>query len=205
MTKDANKILDNAISHIEQIQNMLDDFDNCLTQQIINEKIVDTSELFSPDASIPEMYFNELRYQQLNIIYPNTLRSSLFLTAYGTFESSLDILSDYYFANNRLGISPKELNDKGITRSEKYLTKLVGLNFPSDRDEWKSIKEVADIRHCIIHANGIVSQYTKANVINLLVRKYSGISIENDHIIIEKDFIKLFTDWCKNILILLTA
>jgi hypothetical protein len=186
MTKDAITILNNTITHIEQIQNMLDDFDNCLSQQIKNEKIVDTSELFTRDASIPEMYFNELRYQQLHVIYPNTLRSSLFLTAYGTFESSIDILSDYYFANNKLRISPKDLNDKGITRSEKYLTKLVDLNFPSDRDEWKSIKELADIRHCIIHANGIVSQYTKSDVINLLVKKYSGISIENDHLIIEK-------------------
>jgi len=203
MTKEANTILENTVSHFKQIQNMAIDIEQMLITQVSNENIVDTTELFSTDTTIPQMFFNELRYQQLNIIYPNILWSSLFLTAYANLESCLDLLSDYYFDIKNLNISPKDLKDRGIQRSQKYLTKLVNLNFPSDTNEWESIKKVVCIRHCLIHANGIVSQFNEPKTICSVVEKYSEIRIENDHIIITKEFVKLFTTWCEKLLLFL--
>lgn len=201
LPKEANKILETTVTYIKQIQNIADDIEQMLKTQIKIENIVETNDLFSTESSIPQMYFNELRYQQLNIIYPNILWSSLFLTAYANLESSLDLLSDYFFHKTNLNISPEDLKDSGIKRSKKYLVKLVGLNFPYDRIEWKSIIEVAHIRHCIIHTNGIVSQYRNINTINSVIHKYQEIRIEDDHIIITKEFVRLFTTWCEHLLL----
>ena len=197
MTKDAIEILDKAIDSIDHIDQMLIELESYLKKQIKNENIVEPSGLLFQSGSLAATLLNNLRYQQLNIIFPNTLWSSLFLTLYGIFESTLDILSDYYFENNDLNFSPKELNYKGISRSEIYLRKMVGINFPSDIEQWESIKESADIRHCIIHANGIVDQFNKASSINMLVKKYPGISIEHNHLIIRKQFVETFIFWCR--------
>ncbi len=199
--KEANTILENTVSHFKQIQNIAADLEQMLETQIIGENLVETIKLFPTDSSIPQMFFNELRYQQFNIIYPNILWSSLFLTAYANLESSLDLLSDYYFISKNLNISPKDLKDRGIARSKKYLTKLVGLKFPDDTKDWDSINEVAYIRHCLIHANGIVSQTNDNEKIHSVVKKYPEIKIENDHIIITKDFVNSFTSWCENLLL----
>jgi hypothetical protein len=201
MIKEANTILENTISHFKQIQYMAADIEQMLETQIIGEKLVETIKLFPTDSSIPQMFFNELRYQQLNIIYPNILWSSIFLTAYAILESSLDLLSDYYFRSKNLNISPKDLKDRGITRSKKYLTKLVGLKFPDNTRDWDSINEVAYIRHCLIHANGIVSQTNDNEKIYSVVKKYPEVKVENDHIIITKDFVSLFAAWCEKFLI----
>ena len=72
MPNEANTILENTVSHFKQIQNMALDIEQMLITQVSNENIVETTELFSTDSTIPQMFFNELRYQQLNIIYPNT-------------------------------------------------------------------------------------------------------------------------------------
>jgi hypothetical protein len=205
MTKDAIEILDNAIDNIDHIDHMLLELETYLKKQIQDENIVEPSGLLFGSGSIASRLLNNLRYDQLNIIYPNTLWSSLFLTIYGIFESTLDILSDYFFENNNLSFSPKELNYKGISRSEIYLKKMVGINFRSDLEQWESIKESADIRHCIIHANGIVNQYNKGNVINSLVEKYPGISVEHNHLIIKKQFIESFISWCRVIFIQLRS
>lgn len=203
MPNEANTILENTVSHFKQIRSMAIDIEQMLKTQVNNENIVETTELFSTDSTIPQMFFNELRYQQLNIIYPNILWSSLFLTAYANLESCLDLLSDYYFDTKSLKISPKDLKDRGIQRSKKYLTKMVGLEFPDNTNDWESINKVARIRHCLIHANGIVSQSNDSIEIYSVVQQYSAIRIDNDHIIITKDFVDEFTTWCEKLLLFL--
>lgn len=201
MPKEADTILETTGSHFKQIHNIADDIEQMLKTQISNENIVETKELYSTDTSIPQMFFNELRYQQLNVIYPNILWSSLFFTAYANLESSLDLLSDYYFVIKNLSKSPKDLKERGIKRSEKYLTKFAGLKFPDDTNDWKSINKVSRIRHCLIHANGIVSQSNHSKEINNVVKQYPEIIIDNDHIIITKNFVNLFTSWCEKLLL----
>jgi hypothetical protein len=201
MTKDEISILTTATSHFKQIRNIIAEIDDMLKKKIRIENVEFPSNIFLKKTSLLQSYFDNLRHQQLNTIYPNILWSSLFLTAYATFESALDLLSDYYHLLKNINISPNELKDRGVKRSEKYLTKLVFLKYPTDSHNWDSINELADIRHCIIHANGIVSQYNNSKTVYSIVEKYSEIKIDNDHIVLTKDFVFLFTTLCENFLV----
>jgi hypothetical protein len=200
MTSAANAIIITSITQLKQIRSIVGEVDNMLHNKKVLENLGDidlSSNKFSEQSSLIQTLAKYLRNQQLSIVYPNLLWSSLFLTSYSTLESTLDMLSDYYAKEKNIDIQPKELKDSGIKRSEKYLSKLVKIKFPAKKDNWKSINDVSCIRHCIVHANGNIHQSNKPETIHEVVKKYDQLKIRYDHIVITKEFVLLFIDWCE--------
>ena len=204
MTKEETSILTTAISHFKQICNVIEEIEDMLKKKTRIEKVEYPPILLFGKTSLLKFHYDRMRHQQLNTIYPNILWSSLFLTVYATIESALDLLSDYYHLDQNINIAPNELKDRGLKRSEKYLTKLAGFKYPDDSQNLKLINELADIRNCIIHANGIVSQSSNSKKVNDIVEKYSDIKIEYDQIVLTKVFVMLFTTSCEKFLVELT-
>ncbi len=124
-----------------------------------------------------KIMFDSMRHRQLYYQYPNIIWSSLFLSAYGYFESALDILSDYYFEKKELDIKPRDLRYTGLKRSEFYLLKVARIKFPANKHNWDSINKVAPIRHCLIHANGVIEQSNESEKIKSIVKDCSKLEV----------------------------
>ena len=91
---------------------------------------------------------------QLNSLienYPQLLFKSLFMAVYSHFERYLIDLCNAVRESESLSLKPKDLGDKGIRRSQAYLKKVAGLNFPANTKEWQVIKLVTEIRNKLVH------------------------------------------------------
>lgn len=127
-------------------------------------------------------------YFELDRDLPSVLRYSVFTQAYSFLEHALlnyckDALKDF-----QLTISHKDLNGNGINKYHKYLTKVVGLNFPDDTDEWKVIKAYNIIRNCISHALGNIEDTTNQKKITQAVNELKHVHIDNSKISFDENF-----------------
>jgi hypothetical protein len=101
-----------------------------------------------------EVYADDVA--QVKERFPAILRGSVLLSLYSQFEHFLDRMCDQ-FATERRVPKAKESHpkDKGILRSQKYLKKMIGLQFPDQTEAWKRLKYVGKIRNRFAHAGGI--------------------------------------------------
>ena len=54
-----------------------------------------------------------------------------------------------------LEITYKDMNEKGIKRSRRYLEKVFGISFDSVKEEWDEINGLAKLRNAIVHDDSI--------------------------------------------------
>ena len=75
----------------------------------------------------------------------------MFLASYAALEQCLDGLADQWQEERSLTLKPSDLSDRGIERSKAYLTKVVGMPFPSGSSEWGRIRHLRTIRNQLAH------------------------------------------------------
>jgi hypothetical protein len=85
-----------------------------------------------------------------------------------------------------------DISGKGIKQSEKYLKKVIKIDFPSDAKQWKAIEDYSKIRNILIHSDGLFPNNNKE--FSSLITKYRGLNNrtyydENNYITLEKEFV----------------
>jgi len=99
----------------------------------------------------PKFNFEHNHYANLSNEFPNTLRRSAFISLWSYFENSLNVLCEVYEFHRSLNVSYNEMKGKGIDRSKLYLTKIIGLDFPTSSN-WDKIRKLQRIRNNIVHS-----------------------------------------------------
>jgi hypothetical protein len=119
------------------------------------EKHLESMAASRPQEEQDALYENHLDdYLQLRDDLPAVFRSSVLLALYSQFEHHLNELCDGLAREKNFKILAKDLADRGIVRSQKYMKKALGLEFPDQSSEWTRLRFVADVRNRIAHAGG---------------------------------------------------
>lgn len=85
-------------------------------------------------------------------VFAQVLRRSLFISAYGIIEQSLDQICINLQKERNYRVLLSDLKDRGIMRSKTYLVKVVGFSFSETAAEWQRIKAYQDLRNYLAHS-----------------------------------------------------
>ncbi|EHN67944.1 hypothetical protein [Aliivibrio fischeri] len=122
-------------------------------------------------------------------IYPSIHRESLIISIFNLLEHHLNVLCLKFSEVFALNLKVNDLKDKGITRSFKYFSKVVGLSFKSVEKEKTFIANVNKLRNFIVHNGSIINQNNEVN----FVRRNEFLSLtSSNRLIISNGFITEF-------------
>lgn len=134
-------------------------------------------------------------YWQIKKVFPGILWSSLFVTCYSLLESELRSLCEALWHLKNCPLKPSELADKGITRSQTYLKKVVKIKFPDRTMQWQEIKNYNLLRNKFAHGEDRVWDTKEDRKFKSYVEKKTSISLdEHGRILISRDFIQEVID-----------
>ncbi len=104
---------------------------------------------------------------------PRVLSYSLVTLLHSIVETQLTALCGRLQDIHSHALKVKEISGDPIERAKIYLTKVVGLGVGSDTD-WETIRDLAKLRHVIVHRGGAVGAEPKQqSEVDALVKKYS--------------------------------
>lgn len=104
--------------------------------------------------------------------------NSFLLFIYSDFENILDGICNEYASKTNQDILLKDINGRGIERSNLYLSKVAKFKLPN-QELCKDVFLLRDIRNCLVHAGGVtgsqdlITRVTKTNVVHILDIEYS--------------------------------
>jgi hypothetical protein len=90
--------------------------------------------------------------------YPEIIRESLFVRILAEVEALLDRASVSLGERHELPIEPRDLRDRGIRRSWKYLTMVCGLDLSSAKDAYEILLLEGEVRNAVVHRRSVVQR-----------------------------------------------
>jgi hypothetical protein len=129
---------------------------------------------------------------QFGSVFPSILYKSIFLHIYAVMESSLVEICNNLRKLLKADLMLYDISGRGIKKSEKYLKKVIKIDFPSDSKHWKALEDYSKIRNVLIHSDGLFPNNNKE--FSSLLTKYRGLNLhtyydENNYITLEKEFV----------------
>lgn len=108
------------------------------------------------DTEIAKKINDATGYERDNVIgNTNATRQSLlravFVSAYAILEQHLDEVSLVEKERVSASLSPSDLKDRGIKRSIKYANKVLGKHIDQNKEHWKDLIALQDLRNHLIH------------------------------------------------------
>ena len=120
------------------------------------------------------------KFYKLEETFPRILRYSFFVHIYSLLEHTLLRIADDVRQSRKLGLSPGDLKDDGITRAKTYLKKVAGIQFPDSTSEWQDILALNSLRNVIVHSGGYLAEdHHKKDQIEGLMKRWPEISLSN--------------------------
>ena len=124
--------------------------------------------------------------------YKQIHRKSMLVGAFSVLENKLNLLCPIC---GKLVDSKIELSDfrgSGIDKAMKYLNKVVGIEFPTDRGIWQTLKKVQKVRNSIVHNNGEIKFSKLENELKGYIEKCDLIKLDGavNAIIFERGYIE---------------
>jgi hypothetical protein len=95
--------------------------------------------------------------------FSNLLRTSFFVSLYSYLENQVNNECQRSKQENpQIKISLSDIRGRGIIRAKIYLVKVLDTSFPFGKDPtWESIQWLNEVRNCIVHSEGRVSDKLK--------------------------------------------
>lgn len=87
---------------------------------------------------------------------PYLYRGSALLTILGFFEHNLNAVCESLRKERGVTTGITDLPGRGLRRSKLYITKHIGLSFPSNSESWGLVLKYADVRNLIAHRDSLV-------------------------------------------------
>lgn len=124
-------------------------------------------------------------------LYPNTVRYSIFIVLYGQFEYTMNEACLELEEDHPNAVRLSDLNHRGITRSYKYLEKVVGIAQPFEPDSWKKLKDLNRLRNVIVHNDAKVEKH-ESEIVKAIERinKWAPVRIEEKKVLLSQRFIE---------------
>lgn len=155
----------------------------------INELLASESETF--DRKIKKLKRRTMKEDieswALKTLYPDTIRYAMFVAIYSQFEFYLNETCKELERKHKIKLS--DLKDRGITRANTYLKKVVGFEAPFDRQSWQKVTDLNIVRNWIVHADGTIGPHDDIKVINR-INNWAPVEVRDSKIILSKPFNK---------------
>lgn len=129
---------------------------------------------------------------KVEFLLPRFFWGSFIISLYAVYETSVIEVANLLQKHQNQGISINDLKGEFIPKSKKYYDKLLKFELCGDEKVWQRIKDFANVRHAIAHANGRIEMLTKENknAITKLLKEKSGISTYHNYLIVDSSFAK---------------
>lgn len=112
---------------------------------------------------------------QFQIVFPEILWKSIFLSIYFLTENSLDQICNNLEKVKNNSLSLKDISGNGIYRSSNYLKKVCDISSCFGSKEWHTIMDFNKIRNVLVHSDGV---FPKENIrLTKIISKYKEISL----------------------------
>jgi hypothetical protein len=120
---------------------------------------------------------------QLQEIFPEILRKSLFITTHSFLEHQLNQICKFFSDQQEYKLKISDLRHEGIIRAQVYLKKVVGIDFPDQTPTWSEIKEYNRIRNVFVHSEGKLNDSPKSGEIRAFIQRKGSIELSEDNTI----------------------
>ena len=131
-----------------QLEHKLANFNDWVTKQAAHLSEAEKHDLY---ASVG------LEHTELSQIHPQILRQSLVIALASFLEKTLNSLCQDFRKHWQIDLSFHDIHGKGITRAQKYLKKVIKIDFPDTNAAWQNILLINEIRNFYVHSEGNVS------------------------------------------------
>ncbi len=122
--------------------------------------------------------------------FPSLQRRSALITLHSFFETELNKLCGLYKSEKHFRVGVGDLKGKGIDRSMLYLEKVAEINIHKHSPEWTVIRQIRDVRNCIVHGDAKVGVKGEGNaIINFVSGNEFLTCNDEDEIVVQKGFL----------------
>jgi hypothetical protein len=122
--------------------------------------------------------------------FPSLQRRSALITLHSFFETELNKLCRLYKSEKHFRLGVRDLKGKGIDRSMLYLEKVAEINVHKNSPEWAAIRQIRDVRNCIVHGDARVGVTGEASTIINFVSGNEFLTCNDDHeLVLQKGFL----------------
>nr|WP_295924652.1 hypothetical protein [uncultured Dyadobacter sp.] len=137
-----------------------------------------------------ELYNRKLLFE--NIVEAN-LRSSVIVSLVTLLEVELQRICNAFKKSLSLKISHSDFKGTIIDQFKLYLTKVVMINYNFGTTEFESIREIIELRNCLVHYEGVIEdfygrKFDRVKTLKDLNRKFSSIQvIDDEYVYLDKE------------------
>lgn len=136
----------------------------------------------------------------LEMIIRPTFRASFIVHLYSILEKELNSICKRVKNELGLKIGIDDLAGKGISRSRLFLAKVVGVDFANLNSHWQFLKNLAELRNFIVHADGT----DRSKITKRFNQERDGVFFNDlSSLVIEKRYVESAIDVIKRFLVLL--
>jgi len=126
--------------------------------------------------------------------FPQYLRKSSILIIFSMFEDKLNAFCDSMAEYKKSALRFSDMSGRGIERSKNYLSKAIGMNFPSSTSEWEKITKIQKVRNVLAHTSGYLDEQRHKDILEIADenRHLEVGSFARNEIIIKPEYILEF-------------
>jgi|SRR3990170_4827111 len=100
--------------------------------------------------SIDEEWWN------VSEVFPHLHRSAILLSIFAFFEHNLNVVCDSLAQEHGKRLRVIDLSGRGLQRAKTYMSKEIGLSFPSTTESWQELAQLHALRNVIAHRDGML-------------------------------------------------
>lgn len=156
------------------------------------QRAVDANASMLSESERDEHYrFHSGSRWTLEEVFPNIIRSSMFLTCYALLEARLDQFCQVAAREMGTKLTLGDIHGKGIVRARIFLKKVVGMQFPDCTEQWREISTYGIIRNALAHSNGVLDDSRKREPVRRFANETHGlVKLTTDHVVLpQADFV----------------
>jgi hypothetical protein len=109
-------------------------------------------------------------------IFPHLHRSSILLSVFAFFEHNLNAVCDSLAQEHGKRLRVTDLSGRGLERAKTYISKEIGITFPSMSEPWQELSKLHSLRNVIAHRDGLLKP--EDNPLKEYIEKSHYISVD---------------------------
>ncbi|KHF40715.1 hypothetical protein [Halalkalibacter okhensis] len=180
---------------LRNLQELIDRTESYLEKETVEfNKIVETNASKLPEDE-RDYYYDHMSedYFKLSDEFPQTIRQSMFLQAFFSFENVLNDICSWLQKKREIKIGFKDISGQGIIRTKVYLSKIFMVKDTFDSIEWQHIRHYNSIRNIFVHNGGYPVNDKK---------EHKQAIDQLDHLFVNEDYGKVYLnkDFCYKVI-----
>lgn len=171
----------NADDKLEEIRAFLDEIEKLIAKE---KKLLPKWKVEYEDD--PTLYNKKFHF---DFTLTRNLRLSVIISIVTLLEIELHTYCKELQRNLSINVNYSEFKGSILDQFKIYSNKLAGLEIDFESQVWQSVKEVVELRNCIVHYDGFIEdfygrKFSRHNSIKNLSKKFSSIQIEDNDLIV---------------------